>query len=330
MVLEVAYVDLISTQLTPVQGGATYNFAYDTPITADGSPHITHMGFQINMGFAAGAVTNTSTMGRLISSFRIKVGSETILNFDDPAPAVDAASPSNLSVLAQKVGGIDASIFTSETNMIGELTLPFGIDATKSHRVNVSITLLSETGWCGKALDVGTTEFNMIHYYGTAAEATLYGSRQDFTLTNGAERAITVFGKSSWEMLGVVAINDSDADELDDIRVNNGAFRSLPPQQWRVLDSTYTSGIRVEGAGDGTAPPQPTWAVQRLGFLFLDLKRLTAGANIDIIVSSTANTTYSFFPVWVASIGQGTGVPVSQNQKTVSSTGMNVEKQSNY
>lgn len=325
-----AYVDLISTNVTPVSGGATYNFAYDTPISADGSPHITHLGFQMDMGFAAGAVTNASTIGRLISDFRIKVGSETVLNFNDPAPAADATTPSNLSVLAQKVGGIDASIFVSATSCIGELTLPFGIDATKSHRVNVSITLLDESGWCGKAFTPASTEFNMIHYYGTAAEATLYGSRQDFTLTNGAERSITVYGKSGWEMLGVVAINDSDADEIDTVRVNNGAFRSLPVQQWRVLDSTYTSGIRSEGAGDGTAAPVPAWSVERLGFLFVDLKRLTAGANIDLIVDSTADTTYSFFPVWVASIGQGTGAPVAQNQKTVSSTGMNVEKQSNY
>lgn len=325
-----AYVDLISTNITPVAGGATYNFAYDTPISADGSPHITHLGFQMDMTVAAGAVSNNATMGRLISNFRIKVGSETVLNFDDPAPSADATTPSNISVLAQKVGGIDASIFTSATNVIGELTLPFGIDATKSHRVNVSITLLSETDWCGKALTPASTEFNMIHYYGTSAEATLYGSRQDFTLTNGAERAITVYGKDGWEMLGVVAVNDSDADEVDEVRVNNGAFRSLPVQQWRVLDSTYTSGIRSEGAGDGTTAPIPTWSVQRLGFLFIDLKRLTAGSNIDIVVSSTADTTYSFFPVWVASIGQGTGAAPSQNQKTVSSTGMNVEKQSNY
>lgn len=325
-----AYVDLISTNVTPVSGGATYNFAYDTPISADGSPHITHLGFQMDMTFAAGAVTNASTIGRLISDFRIKVGSETVLNFNDPAPSADATTPSNISVLAQKVGGIDASIFVSATSCIGELTLPFGIDATKSHRVNVSITLLDESGWCGKAFTPASTEFNMIHYYGTSAEATLYGSRQDFTLTNGAERSITVYGKNGWEMLGVVAINDSDADEIDTVRVNNGAFRSLPVQQWRVLDSTYTSGIRSEGAGDGTAAPVPTWSVERLGFLFVDLKRLTAGANIDLIVDSTADTTYSFFPVWVASIGQGTGAPVSQNQKTVSSTGMNVEKQSNY
>lgn len=327
-----AYVDLVSTGVTPVAGGSTYNFAYDTPVSADGSPHITHIGFQMDMTVAAGGIAPASTIGRLISNYRIKIGSETILNFDDPAPSVDATTPSNLSCLAQKVGGIDASFATSATAIQGELTLPFGIDASRSHRVNISITLLSETSWCGQALVPASTEFNMIHYYGTAADATLYGSRQDFTLTNGAERAITTYGKAGWEMLGVVSINDADADEISQIRVNNGAFRALSVQQWRILDSTYLHGIRSEGAGDGTAPATqtPQWVLQRAGFLFLDLKRLTAGANIDMTVSSTADTTYSFFPVWVASIGQTTSNAPRQTQKTVSSTAYNVESQSTY
>lgn len=327
-----AYVDLVSTGVTPVAGGSTYNFAYDTPISADGSPHITHIGFHMDMTVAAGGIATSATIGRLISNFRIKVGSETILNFDDPAPSADATTPSNISVLAQKVGGVDATIATSATTIEGQLTLPFGIDATRSHRVNVSITLLDESSWCTKALTPASTEFNMIHYYGTAAEATLYGSRQDFTLTNGAERAITTYGKTGWNMLGVVAINDSDADEISQVRVNNGAFRALSVQQWRVLDSTYLDGIRSEGAGDGTSIGSftPEWRLMRLGFLFLDLKRLTAGANIDMTVTSTADTTYSFFPIWVAPIGQGTGAPVRQTQKTVSSVAYNVESQSSY
>lgn len=327
-----AYVDLVSTGVTPVAGGSTYNFAYDTPISADGSPHITHVGFQVNMTVGAGGINPASTIGRLISNFRIKVGSETILNFDDPHVAVDATTPSNISVLAQKVGGIDASLATSATTIEGQLTLPFGIDATRSHRVNVSITLKDESAWCGQALVPASTEYNMIHYYGTSAEATLYGSRQDFTLTNGAERAITTYGKTGWNMLGVVAINDSDADEISQIRVNNGAFRALSVQEWRVLDSTYLDGIRAEGAGDGTAigALQPNWVLMRLGFLFIDLKRLTAGANIDMTVTSTADTTYSFFPIWVAPIGQGTGQAPRQTQKTVSSVAYNVESQSSY
>jgi hypothetical protein len=329
---EMAYVDLISTGVTPVVGGATYNFAYDTPISADGSPHITHIGFQADLTFdiSGGAIATNATIGRLISNYRIKVGSETILNFDDPAPAADAATPSNISCLAQKVGGIDASLCTSATELTGELTLPFGLDASRSHRVNVSITLLSESNYAGQPLVPATSEFNMIHYYGTSADATLYGSRQDFTLTNGAERAITTYGKKGWQMLGVLTINDSDQDQISQIRVNNGAFRALSLQQWRVLDSTYLDGIRSEGAGNGVAVLAPNWILARSGFVFLDLKKLTAGANIDMTVSSTADTTYSFFPIWVANIGQSTSNAPRQNQKTVSSTAYNVESQSTY
>tara|TARA_R110002020_G_scaffold24294_3_gene80092 strand:- start:238 stop:1218 length:981 start_codon:yes stop_codon:yes gene_type:complete len=325
-----AYVDLVSTGVTPVAGGATYNFSYDTPIAADGSPHLTHIGFQMDLTVAAGGLTVASTIGRLISDYRIKIGSETILNFNDPAPSADATVPANISVLAQKVGGIDATTSTSATTIQGELTLPFGIDASRSHRVNVAITLLSETAWCGRALTPATSEFNMVHYYGVSSDATLYGSRQDFTLTNGAVRAITTYGKAGWEMLGVVAINDADADEISEIRVNNGAFRALSLTQWRILDSTYTQGIRSEGAGDGTAINTPAWVLAKAGFSFLDLKRLTAGANIDMSVTSTADTTYSFFPVWVANIGQTTSKAPRQNQKSVSSTAYNVEQQSEY
>ena len=62
-----AYVDLVSTQLTPVQGGATYNFAFDTPVSQDGSPHLTHIGFQIDGAVGAGAAYQSGGIGRLIS-----------------------------------------------------------------------------------------------------------------------------------------------------------------------------------------------------------------------------------------------------------------------
>ncbi len=324
-----AYVDLVSTGQTPVAGGATYNFSFDTPISADGSPHLTHIGFQIE-GKMDALSTYTATIGRLISNYRIKIGANTILDFNDPAPSADAGTPSNLSVLAQKVRGVDSLQLTGTdtTAILGELTLPFGLDATRSHRVNVSITLLSETNWCGAAFVPASTEFNMVMYYGRASDATLYGSRQDFTLTNGAERAITIYGKTGWQMLGVSAINDSDADEISQIRVNNGAFRALKVAQWRVLDSTYLSGIREDTPPAPPAVATANWILSRGGFVFLDLKRITAGANIDMTVSSTANTTYSFFPVWVAPLGQGTGAAPRQSIETVSSTAKDVTSES--
>lgn len=319
-----AYVDLVSTQVTPVAGGATYNFSFDTPVSMDGSPHLTHIGFQIDGVVDTGAVYTSGGIGALISNYRIKVGSNTLLDFNDPAPDADAAVQSNMSFLAAKVGGWDACRESTADEFVGELTLPFGIDATRSHRMNVTITLLSETTWCGKPFTVASTDFNMVMYYGTAKDSTLYGSRQDFTLTAGAERQITAYGKAGWNMLGIAAINDTKADEVSQIRTNNGAFRALKVQQWRVLDSTYTQGVQ------DTKPDSVVWsaATERAGFVFLDLKRLTAGADITMSVTSTAATTYSFFPIWVAPIGRNAGNPTRQTQKTVSSTARDVEGQS--
>ena len=320
-----AYVDLVSTGLTPIVGGSTYNFSYDTPISADGSPHITHIGFQIDGTLAAAGVFN-STIGRLITNMRIKVGANTIIDFNDPAPSVDTITPSNLSCIAAKVKGVDMIQTTSGSDaFLSEIALPFGLDASRSHRVNFTITLGSETSWGGSAFEPANTEFNVVHYYGTSADSTLYGSRQDFTLTNGSQRALTIYGKQGWSMLGVSAVNDSDADEVDEVRVNNGAFRALKIQQWRVLDSTYLSGIRTITAGQLNTP---NWVLSRAGFVFLDLKRLTAGANIDLLVSATADTTYSFFPIWVAPLNAKTAQAPSQTVKTVNSTTKAVEGES--
>lgn len=323
-----AYVDLVSTGVTPVAGGSTYNFSYDTPISADGSPHLTHIGFQLDATLA-GAGTFTSTMGRLITNIRIKIGANTIVDFNDPSVDLDAVTPSNLSVMAQKVRGVDMLSLTNATGstFISELALPFGLDASRSHRVNFSITLGNETTWCGQGFTVAATEFNVVNYYGTASDSTLYGSRQDFTLTADSERAITIYGKQGWQMLGVAAINQEDTDAVTKVRVNNGAFRALKIQQWRVLDSTYLTGLRtIDPVGGDTNVP--SWVLSRAGFVFLDLKRITAGANIDLVVTSAGNTTYSFFPIWVAPLNARTAQAPQQTIKTVSSTAKDVESES--
>ena len=296
-----AYVDLVSTGVTPIAGGATYNFAFDTPIAADGSPHITHLGFQADL-VTAGAWAAQSTLGRLITNYRVKVGSTTIINFDDPFSDPDGTTPGNLSVLAQKVGGVDALQAISNSNLLGELSLPFGIPANVSHRVNVSITLADESSWAGVALTPGSTEFNMVTYFGTAKEQVCYGSRQDFDLTNAATRTITIYGKQGYAMLGVSIINDSDEDSASSIRVNNGAFRDLKAAQWRVLDGTYGMGIRSDAAADS-----PSWVLKRAGYQFIDLKRITAGSNVDLAVTAAQTTTASFFPVYVAPINAKSG-----------------------
>ena len=323
-----AYVDLVSSGVTLAANGGTYNFAFDTPIAADGSPHITMMGIQLNLNVATGP-TLTSTLGRLISNLRIKVGANELINFNDPFLAVDGVTPGNLSVLTQKVGGTDTCVEISDdgvtANILGELSLPFGLDATRSHRVNVTITLQNEAVWCGQSLVPASSEMNIVNYYGTSKEAPLYGSRQDFILTANSIRTITVYGKQGWSMLGVCAINAAaDADYISGVRVNNGAFRELTVQQWRNIDGTaWRSPLRTlnSGAGVEAAASEPVWLAQRLGFLFLDLMRLTAGSNIDLAVNcgATGGNT-AFFPIWVAPIGRGTGKAPAQTANAVQNT----------
>ena len=261
----------------------------------------------------------------------MKVGSVELINFDDPFSQMNAATPSNLSCLAQKVGGVDYAVLatpnngTADDRFIGELSLPFALDASKSHRVNFQITLGNEADWGGQAFVPGETEFNVVLYYGRSTEQTVYGSRQDFDLTSGSIRTITVYGKAGYSMLGVTCINDSDEDAASEFRVNNGAFRALNAAQWRILDGTH-KGLRAEGLGTS----QPAWVLRRAGFQFIDLKRITAGANIDIAVTAEQTTTASFFPVWVAPIGAKSGSAPKQTANTVSSTTATVESESAY
>ena len=108
------------------------------------------------------------------------------------------------------------------------------------------------------------------------------------------------------------------------MRVNNGAFRELTTQQWRNIDGTaWRSPLRTlnSGAGVEAAASEPVYLTQRLGFLFLDLMRLSAGSNIDLAVNcGGTGGTAAFFPVWVAQIGRGTGQAPKQTAATVQNT----------
>ena len=78
-----AYTDLVSSQTTVATDTATtYNFAYDLPAATDNSPHVVQMGFLLRGTFSS-AATITSNLTGLINRMRIKVGANTIINWDD-------------------------------------------------------------------------------------------------------------------------------------------------------------------------------------------------------------------------------------------------------
>ena len=208
------------------------------------------------------------------------------------------------------------------------VTFPVGLDATRAHRVNVQLGFDDVSTWSGATGGFATgCTLDMIHLYGTARESVIIGSRQDTTgLTDGAESVVTVYGKKGWSMLGVLRCAPStSADGWADIRGNNGAFRELPASVWRMLNGTATTAplqyLNTFTAEENTAPQ---WRSKQEGVEFLDLRRLSAGANIDMTITSAGGVDLSLYPIWVASIGSGTGNPPRQTATAVQNTVSNV------
>lgn len=324
-----AYNDLVSSGLTLNEDTATvYSFAFDTPIAADGSPHITQMGFQIDATMAAAISAQTGTIGKLITQLRVKVGSNTIIDWYSPIAYESGSSPTTsvaqLSVLAQSVGGED--YFWGEPDDVDNTILtgiafPVGLDASKSHRVNVTIGLDKVTDWYGGATGFSAAELNVELAYGISKESTLYGSAQQFEHSANASRVVTIHGKQGWQMLGVFICNDEEDDQITDIRVNNGGFRALKPNQWRTLfGRTRNNTIRALStlsSGENTAP---NYLNKMDGALFVDLRRLTSGAGIDLQVETSSATTLRYFPLWVAGINAKVAGPPKQTATNPQST----------
>jgi len=332
-----AYTDLVSSQVTLIANGGAYNFAFDLPASKDQSPHVVSLGLQMDMNGAAPNVLGNG-FGNLISNLRVQVGSNIIMDYNANA-AANAAAVGQFSVLIQRVGGTDsaANTIVGGTNTIGEVTWPVGLDASRSHRVNISVTLGNEAVLMGaQALIPGTSQLNVILNYGVSTESTIFGGRQDFILSNAATRTIVIDGKANWAMLGVYSANDTVvSDGFTQCRVNNGAFRELTAVQWRGLNGSYGghSSLVFGNTPDQTAAgamPNKNMIAGQAGALFFNLRRISAGANIELAITGLSvapavTNTMAFYPVWVQAIGTKTGNKPRQTAVSVDSTTKTVE-----
>ena len=150
-------------------------------------------------------------------------------------------------------------------------------------------------------------------------------------MTAGATRAVTVYGKAGWNMLGVFVSNFIGVapDSITSARVNNGAFRELTTQQWRALNNSFANpdatslrtGVAADMTATGIIITPPTFQCQgQANSLFMNLRRITAGANIDIAFTYGVNDTLALYPIWVSPVGSGTGQAPKQTVTQPQST----------
>jgi hypothetical protein len=343
-----AYTDLVSSQVTLVPGGGNYNFSFDTPIAADGSPHIVSWGPQLNATAVAGAMTPTNGLSGMIGTLRVQVGSEIVINWNNNGTPA-AGTLSQFGAFIQRLGGQDFCITDAadDLTVLAELSMPVGLDASKSHRVNVQITLLDENAFMtGQALVAANSTLDWTINYGVAKERTIVGARQDFQMTAAATRTVTVFGREGFSMLGMMcasANNNGGAtavilDAIQSIRINNGAFRELFVNQWRSLNNSFRNpdrtSLAIGNMGNVTAAgvmAEQTRIAGQAGSLFLNLRRISAGANIDAAFTYTAangDAPLAIYPVWVANIGATEAKAPRQTIITPQSTTLTVEDNS--
>ena len=298
------------------------------------SPHITHMGIQLDYQ-SGGNTAPINGLSNIITNLRVKVGSTIIIDWN--ATTAATASLNSLGVLIQRIGGQDYCIpaVAAGTSGVAMLSWPVGISASQSHRVNVSLTLAQENGAAAMtaAAFTAATELSMAVNYGLSKERTVIGSRQDWPVTAGATRTITVFGKEGFNMLGLFLASDtSTVDRISAARVANGAFRELTTNEWRGLNNSWANpdftGLRIGGVAAFTAAGVvgiPQQIGGQAGSLFLNLRRISAGANMDVAMTTPGAGTVSAFPVWVAPITARSGAPRRQTVQQPQSTTATIE-----
>ena len=349
-----AYVDLLQQNVTLTTSDATtYSFSDTLPPSQDGSPHITHLGIQLDGLFTKAAdpsaVLNSNLSG-LVTSYKVQVGSEIICDWYSPAATGALDVVPQFGALCQTLGGDDFMILDSTnaaaatSTFLGQFTLPVGLDASKAHRINVTLGFADVNTWsAGTGFNTGSTDLNIVVQYGTSTEATIIGGRQDNLISANAQRTVTIMGKKGWSMLGILACSDTyTVDNFSHYKINNGQFRQLSVEQWRAIAGRYRSSPYqyLTAGNDASSASGVASAVvykpEQKGVVFLNLFRISAGADLQIqIQGSTAvaeANTSSIFPIWVAGIGQGPSGRPNQGAKQIDSptkTVLNEQQSSN-
>ena len=345
------YTDSVRTINDTVTGTQyTTRDAFDLAAPTGDAPNITHITLFHKFTFTAAAeVEVKAPISAVINRLKLQIGGRTIVDYTTPLTALDPQSiiGDALEVMLKKIGG-QAFLFpyknNTDTDVFSWIRIPVGIafNGAKSKRVNLEIVygggsaataIDSETtAWAGSGTStVSSTELQVLCDYGVARESVILGTSVQFIHAANGTQVVTVPGDANkGQLLGVCIGNDTQADQFSDdgLRPNLGGFLNIPPQYVHFLNGDTTFGFnRTEtDAGPGLADmvnymisPGVTW---------VNTYRLTAGADVDIIVANgSEQTTRNYFPVYVNSLNARDAPKVRQNLQTVSSVTSQVAKE---
>ncbi len=343
------YSDSVRTINTTITGTqTTIRDAFDLAAPTGDAPNVTHMTFfhKFTMGDAA-KVDCVAPISAAIKQLKLQIGGRTIVDYNSPLttllPAGDKGD--SLEVMLKKIGGqayLYPYVNDTDTTVYTWVRIPVGIsfNGAQSKRVNVEIVYgggAATTGIDGNASayfahatsSVSATELQIICDYGVARESVILGSNTQFDHAANSTQVVTVAGDATkGQLLGVLVANDTQADGFgsEGLRPNLGGFLNIPAPYIHFLNGDTTFGFR-RGNKTGPTAAMVDYPVS-LGATWVNTYRLTAGADIDLIVSNGSEaTTRYYYPVYVNSLNAKDAPKVRQNLQTVSSVTSQVAKE---
>jgi hypothetical protein len=341
------YTDSVRTLNDLIDGTqTTIRDAFDLAAPTGDAPMVTHMTFFHKFTFAAAAnVDVVAPISAAIKQLKLQIGNRTIVDYVNPLATILPASAKgdSLQVMMEKLGGscyLYPYVNDTDTVVYSWIRIPVGVtfNGAQSKRVNMEIVYgggTAATGLDGNAAawgangssNITATELQVLCDYGISRDVVTIGTSRQFDHT-ASTQVVTISGdKSKGQMLGVLVANDTQADEFgeDGIRQNFGGFLGIPPQYIHFLNGDTTFGFNL-GNNGGLTTAQQRFAVSP-GATWVNCYRLSAGADVDLVVNSSETTTRYYFPVFVNTINSKDGAKPKQNIQTSSSVTASTMKQ---
>jgi len=291
-------------------------FAFYVPAAnIAGVNSLARFGFMIQ-ATPSGAALPLGTVGHSINRYQVIVDGKPMLDYINPLATTDpdGADGNDFDYYIQKAGGTVTQLPRAQA---AELTyvqyLPLGIPLTnREQRIEVAVDFDiwdNAAGYWNAGVTTSAMTFSVIAMYGTSAETLQIGSGQTYLHSANATESVVIRGDASkGAMAGVLVFNDTQTDELSaaGIKAQLGGNYQLPLELHEVLnnDAVGIGGLSIPALGDVTRVKGGTSLAGLLGASFINTFNLTAGANLTLQVSSSAQTTRYYYPIYVKPLGQ--------------------------
>lgn len=269
----------------PAKAGAT-QYSVANPIPAG---LVEQWGIRI-VGGSAGAMTATG-LTELVSSLRLTINGDQIINFNTSACDITNAGQSRLGALVDDIGGIVAEK-PSDTDNDCTIWFPMGLNLPQNSRFELSLAYVAS------ADDLTNPKFEVWAKYGSASSCTVIGNATSQTMATNAQVMMTVKIPTfkGAKVSGIALQNVDNTDTLTEVIVKPLGDWAMSPAFLRGASGAGQNGYQfVSPTVDANAN---IYASQVDGYYFIPLYDLAmTDGSVTLLVTANDNVVMTATPI---------------------------------